>query len=346
MMFEARKRDFHQTGCKTSLAIPASAQLENTMNHNIDRPIFLLGLSRGGTNQALNILRSHPATFWPKGEFGEIFSKYPRGASVSEIKRMLFYTPILLTSGDIFNPGRSSPPRKNPWPSWRARLMQSALLESATRQTQTVRDFKGELTKRGFIDSSATPSRFVIKLINYNLHLIQELAEFYPRATFVGLIRDGRAVCEGQMARGKSLCEAMKLYNFVGSRLIGLSSDTVNFKTWRFEDLCGDPVNTIMQIYRFCDLTEPVRGVHLEDKTRIYAERAERPTLKKVSRYLPLNDVGAHFRLNVNEESIGRLSWSAKEQIEDGCGEVLRHYNYMGKIGAPARLQRPPPGSV
>ena len=36
-------------------------------------PIFLLGIQRGGTNQILNILRSHPATFWPSGEFHEVF---------------------------------------------------------------------------------------------------------------------------------------------------------------------------------------------------------------------------------------------------------------------------------
>ena len=75
-------------------------------------PIFLLGIQRGGTNQVLNILRSHPATCWPQGEFHEIFR--PRGLRAEGPARLWQklrrYAPILLTAGDILDPDR--PPRR------------------------------------------------------------------------------------------------------------------------------------------------------------------------------------------------------------------------------------------
>ena len=44
-----------------------------------------------------------------------------------------------------------------------------------------------------------------VKLVNYNLAFAEDLAALYPGARFVGLIRDGRAVCEGFIARGGGL---------------------------------------------------------------------------------------------------------------------------------------------
>ena len=75
-------------------------------------PIFLLGIQRGGTNQVLNVLRSHPATYWPGGELHEVFrprSLYGEGPRRAA-RKLLRYAPILLTAGDILDVDR--PPRR------------------------------------------------------------------------------------------------------------------------------------------------------------------------------------------------------------------------------------------
>ena len=74
-------------------------------------PIFLLGIQRGGTNQVLNILRSHPDTTWPQGEFHEVFRwrglrREGLGAVVAETLR---YAPVRLGAGDILDPDRKAP---------------------------------------------------------------------------------------------------------------------------------------------------------------------------------------------------------------------------------------------
>lgn len=72
-------------------------------------PIFILGLQRGGTNQLLNALRSHPDTIWPDGEMHEVLRPKPalRGATA---KTLAGYLPTALRSGDIMNPRRAPGP--------------------------------------------------------------------------------------------------------------------------------------------------------------------------------------------------------------------------------------------
>ena len=87
---------------------------------------------------------------------------------------------------------------------------------------------------------------------------------------YIGLIRDGRAVCEGHIARGKTPLAAAQLYNFVGTQLASFEED-FNGRTWRFEDLISDPEKVIYEIIDFCNLDlESFRGVRLQDKRRTY----------------------------------------------------------------------------
>ena len=74
-------------------------------------PIFLLGIQRGGTNQLLNILRSHPDTCWPQGEFHEVFRwrglrrEGPRAVLAKTIR----YAPVRVGVGDILDPDCRAP---------------------------------------------------------------------------------------------------------------------------------------------------------------------------------------------------------------------------------------------
>ena len=50
------------------------------------------------------------------------------------------------------------------------------------------------------------------------------------------MIRDGRAVCEGHVARGAGLAAAAATYAYVARQLIELEARGLPLRTWRFED--------------------------------------------------------------------------------------------------------------
>ena len=108
------------------------------------RPIFLVGLSRAGTNLVLNLLRSHPEVCSPRGETHEVFRgkpTEPRGARAAKRLRAL---PIRLLQGrDPFHAGDWTPRR--PWHPLTCRTVDRVLFGEKLR----ARDDSQNRWKRG-----------------------------------------------------------------------------------------------------------------------------------------------------------------------------------------------------
>src|SRR4029079_18559224 len=123
------------------------------------------------------------------------------------------------------------------------------------------------LRRQGFFGETPPPDRMLVKALNYNLAFVPDLFALYPDARFVGVIRDGRAVCEGHVARGRGLAAATATYDFVGRQLIELEARGLPLRTWRFEDLVADAAGVSAAIYDFCGLDRAATlGVSLQDK--------------------------------------------------------------------------------
>jgi hypothetical protein len=295
-------------------------------------PIFLLGIQRGGTNQVLNILRSHPATCWPQGELHEVFRSRGLRAEgpVRALRKLRRYAPILLAAGDVLNPDR--PPRRpgrllaeRPGQALRAGLEGSAAVNR-----ESVAAYKAALAERGLIDPVAAPDRLVTKAMNYGLALVPDLLALWPDARFVGIIRDGRAVCEGLTVRGAGLSEASAAYAFVGRQLIDLEAAGLPLRTWRFEDLVADAPGTAAAIYAFCGLDRAAtRGVCLQDKERIPKAGGGVAGMRKVAHYYSFEEMGRHMRADANAGALGRLPAAAAAEITARCRPVLAHFGYL-----------------
>jgi Sulfotransferase family len=295
-------------------------------------PIFILGIQRGGTNQVLNILRSHPATYWPQGEFHEVFR--PSGLRRDGVKRTLRllrrYAPILLGAGDVLDP--DTEPRRAGLLAGRAgRAVRAGLEGSAAANRASVAAYKDALRSHGLLTGTAAPDRMLTKAVNYNLALVPDLLALYPDARFVGVIRDGRAVCEGHIARGASLAAATATYAFVGRQLIELEAAGLPLRTWRFEDLVADAEATAAAIYGFCGLDPAaVRGVCLQDKERIVNARGGVAGMRKVALFYSFADMGRHMRADANAGALSRLPDATRAAITERCRPVLEHFGYLG----------------
>jgi hypothetical protein len=296
-------------------------------------PIFLLGIQRGGTNQVLNVLRSHPATYWPGGELHEVFrprslrGEGPRRAA----RKLMRYAPILLTAGDILDVDR--PPRRaGLLAGARGRALAAGLARSAALNRPSVAAYKAELRRHGFFGAATPPpDRMLVKALNYNLAFVPDLFALYPDARFVGVIRDGRAVCEGHVARGADLAAATATYAFVGRQLIELEARGLPLKTWRFEDLLADAAGVSAAIYDFCGLDRGATlGVSLQDKERIVKPDGHVAGMRKIAHFYRFEEMGRHMRADANAAALGRMPAEALAEITGRCREVLAHFGYVG----------------
>ncbi len=295
-----------------------------------ERPIFVLGIQRGGTNQILNILRSHPATFWPQGEFHEVFR--PRGLRREGAARVLAkwarYAPIRLRLGDVLDPDRR-PGEGARLAGAAGRAVAAGLAGSARANRGGVEAYKAALRARGFLDAGPAPDRMLVKVMNYNLAFARDLAALWPQARFVGVIRDGRAVCEGHLARGAQAGAAAEVYAFVGETLMALEAEGLPVRTWRFEDLLADAAGVAGEIYDFCGLERgAVRGVCLQDKERIAAAGGGTGGNRKVDRFYGMDEIGRHMRRDANAGALARLPPEARAAVEARAGAVLRRFGY------------------
>jgi hypothetical protein len=299
-------------------------------------PIFLLGIQRGGTNQLLNVLRSHPATFWPGGELHEVFR--PRGlrreGAVRVLRKLVRYAPIRLTAGDVLDLDRP-PRREGLLEGFRGRAVRAGLARSAALNRPSVAAYKEALRREGFFGAVPPPDRMLVKALNYNLAFVPDLLALYPDARFVGLIRDGRAVCEGHVARGAGLAEAAATYDFVGRRLIELEARGLPLRTWRFEDLLADPAGVSAAVYDFCGLERAAtKGVCLQDKERTVRPDGRVGGARKVARFYRFEEMGRHMRADANAASIGRMPPEALAEITGRCRAVLEHFGYLEDAAA------------
>ena len=219
-------------------------------------PIFILGIQRGGTNQILNILRSHPATCWPQGEFHEVFRpRSLRAEKTRGLAKLRRYAPICLTAGDILDP--DTPPAARDCSPGRAAGRSAPGLEGpAAANHASVAAYKAALAEQGFFaaDPPPPPDRMLTKALNYNLVFVPDLLALWPDARFVGVIRDGRAVCEGHIARGASVAEASAVYTFVGGQLDRAAGRRPAAPDLALRGSLADTAGSAAAIYDFCGL--------------------------------------------------------------------------------------------
>ena len=303
-------------------------------------PVFLLGIQRGGTNQVLNILRSHPDTTWPQGEFHEVFRwrGLRREGVGAVLAKTLRYAPVRLGAGDILDPDRRAP-REGMLAGRRGRAVAAGLAAATAANRDQVLAYKAGLAAHGLLDGVPRADRMLVKVMNYNLLFAPDLAALYPDAVFVGLIREALAVAEGHVARGAPVEEAAAAWAFAAGQLAELG-DRLPLRVWRFEDLVADTPRVAREIYAFAGLDpEAARGVCLQDKERVVDAGGTIRGNRKRDLYYGFEEMGAHMRADANAGA-RRMDEAAQAAILARCAPELRHVGYPATPADPGSASR------
>lgn len=305
----------------------------------LKKPIFIVGFTFGGSNILFNILRSHPDVISPMGETDELF----RGRTVGRLRipktslgihssRLYRYLPIVLSQGEHVFSKRVWKERK-PFTNKSVKIIDKILYDEKLRviHSSNKRYFKDEFTK--YTSDEIVRARLVTKNLSGLIYLSQNFAKMYPDATFLALIRNGLAVCEGHLRRGASIHRISKNYSKSCKKIIYDSKFIDNYHIIKFEDIINNPVEQIDRICSYSNLDfDKLKKIRLETKpvmTKGGIREFSNGASKRELIWYKLNELGKYFNPNVNDNQIDRLSESQKQIIIFNSGEVLRYFSYI-----------------
>lgn len=291
-------------------------------------PIFVNGFQRGGTNILMNLLVSHPDVYGLDRETHELFyGKYDDSQLKKLMSRML-YLPIVAGTGQHFFGYRRLTERK------RLPRLLSGYLDLLLYFHKGLDPDNQRQSGFGDRTRQRTNGRLLCKNVNGIVMLTPIFAAMYPNATFIALIRNGLAICEGFMRRGATAVEVGELYNTVCHQIIQDGERMENYHIVRFEDILADPQTTVQNIYTRAGLDfTAANRFRLQAKpsmskngsaTYMFGGKKDRAV-----HWFSLEELPQALRTDVNDNQIARLSPADKEAFMEKAGDMMHYFGYL-----------------
>lgn len=285
------------------------------------KPIFIVAFARGGSNIVLNMLRSHPDICSPVGETQEVFHGKGNTGKVDQIRRRLQYLPIALAEKrNIFSMSQWN--LRNPFKNSSKKKIDEILYNDR---------FKGMVSKDSesfYTNEELKNCRLLCKNLNGLIYTTHNFLDMYPDATFIGIVRDPRAICEGHIRRNLySLNEISDHCSHAMQQMLLDEKDIKNFHLFRYEDIVRDPQKALRDIYEACDLPlEKVKEIRMETKKVVGHDNS--PDGKTLVWY-PLDQFHEHLLPDANTNQIAKLDDEQRMYIENVCRKEMEHFGYL-----------------
>lgn len=297
------------------------------------RPIFVNGFSRGGTTMLTNLLASHPSVCH-MGETHHVF----KGTSITDtlwgvLRKCIAYdAPIIFRERQNYFSPRWIHPRKMP-SVWTRRRIDEILFH------EKVRSKKHRLLNRfrspdvEYTDAEIAAARLLCKNIDGMVYTNDALVDMYPDATCYGLVRNGFALCEGHLRRGRSAAEIGWRYQVLVDKMLNDAARMQNYRMLRFEDLLAAPFETLETACRFAELNpQHVEHVRVQARRVMDADGNHRLTGRAEweVQWLRKEELPRYFRTDVDANQIKRLSRSDRDAFLRQAGRAMERLGYLG----------------
>lgn len=278
---------------------------------------FIVGCGRSGTTLIRAMLDSHPMLAVP-----------PESHFIPSLARR---RAAYLRGGDILDAERfvsdlRRHPRFRRWSLPPEDVLKALAESSPTNIADAIRIvFHLYAARQGKSRYGDKTPRYVLK--------IGSLAELFPEARFIHIIRDGRDVALSLLDIGGGRVEDAALYwrrHVVRGRTAGTRLGPDRYREVRYEDLVADPESRLRSLCEFLDL-------RFEDSMLRYFERA--------SDLLPgMGDPRLHQRLRLPPTS-GLRDWQRQMSADDSAlfdvlaGDLLTELGYERAARVPRRVR-------
>jgi hypothetical protein len=271
------------------------------------RPVFVNGFQRGGTNILINLLASHPDLAWA-GETHEIFYGRELGSAWGKLTSRIMALPVVAATRQHYfwvNRMADRPPLSHRLCRYVDWLLYRRALRAESEKLEELKTNQLPLP-RGSIQP-------VFKNLNGVVLTTPVFHEMYPQASFIGLVRNGLALCEGFLRRGWSAERFGKMYAQVCNQMLEDAKRIPNYRIVRFEEILVAPTEFLSNLQAWANLNDvEILKVRLQAKKSMDKDGVRRYMFGGNSdrevHWVPIEDLANYFRKDVNENQINRLS--------------------------------------
>nr|WKN37969.1 hypothetical protein K4G66_04510 [Tunicatimonas sp. TK19036] len=277
------------------------------------KAVILNGLARGGTNIIWNILQSHPNVVSPVYEVNQI------------IGTRSFLTPLkpLLVS----NPIPSLAPLINRFVHRRftSYKLKNLAIEDNRYKTENTPYSPDE------VHNATLCIKGVCSANNWDIDYSDLLYQSFPQVFFIGLVRNGYAICEGWKRRGVSPKKAGKLYARYVDQLVNDQARYPDYKIIKFEDALQAPFAVAETLFGFIQETPTaIPKLRIKVKKTVNLKQKHRTHYGELNRkyWFSQETIGEIIKPDINHLQVNGLSEQEKAIFKKEAQEALKYFSY------------------
>lgn len=295
------------------------------------KPIFINAFARGGSNIIMNLLLTHSNVCVSAGETQKVFKGTKWDTFGKKMKKRLYADMLvrIFTRQDFFS--GECYQNRNSVPNFIKRHIDRTLYYGRfAAMIDTHNRFKFENIE--YQNEDLAKCRLLTKGLNGIVFTANLFDEMYSDATFLALIRNGLAICEGYVRRGIPAEKAGEVFKKVVNEMSSLNSQLSNYFIVRYEDMVNNPFKFMKMIYEMAKLDiDDVKKVRLQSK-KVMGDNGKRNLLRGFDRqvfWCNPDELGNHVRNDVNENQIKQLKNSDKEKFLKIAGKEMETLGYL-----------------
>ena len=267
--------------------------------------IVLSGFARGGTNIVWNILQSHPDIVAPPNETGQIFS----GSRIlSLLNRPRSHKPSLINSHIIDY------------------ILFQNKMESFDHLDNRYQS-EGVLYSRKQMKQSV----LCLKSVNDDILITDLLANIYPNLYFIALTRNGYALADGYMRRGRTVIEAGQLYRRVATKMQEYAKALPKFKIVKFEEVIKKPFEVAQDLFDFVEVhPTKLEMLRLKSKKIINNKGLHNPAFGSEHRkyWFSKDSIGQIIDPNIDKRQQANLTSQMIIEFNSEAESTLKFFGY------------------
>ncbi len=311
-----------------SLSKGCYSMVYESNRQEVESPIFVTGFSQGGTSIMTNLLASHPGVC-TVGEIPSVFqgSRVLDSAWQMLSKAITHDLPLLLASGsELVRPINWA--ALNPIGARTQVYIRNVLRRAKMNSAHEYLNFFKSPGKR-YTNVERDQARLLGQYVDGMSFLNDSMLQMYPEAEFVGVIRNGLAVCEGHVRQGKSASKVGRLYRLMVEKMLADRQCSPNFHVIRFEDLSQQPLQYLKHLI--------VRlGLNPFQLNHVHLDRPTQPTdfnLESIEttnqQWTKLSDLPQQLDPDADDRQIRQLRPTHREQFLREAGSTMEQLGYI-----------------
>lgn len=293
------------------------------------RPVFLFCFSRGGSNMLLNVFLSAPELCSAGAETQKIFEgrgigDTPWGTAVKIVRNGV---PLRWLAGQRFL--RMDVHLRRPLSPRAQRFFDRVVARELLRARHPMHNLY-KYQDALYTEDEIRDARPVFKSLDGLIFIAEEMKRMYPTSQFFFITRDGLALCESWMRRGRSAEEAGILYAGVVMEMLRFSEEHDDVHLLKLEDFLAAPLATATSLLQRVDVdVDKLSALRVQWKDRTNAEGiVHNPQGDREVAWLPKHEYDVFFDKTINENQKRKLATADREAFLSVAGDAMSRLSY------------------